>query len=68
MVAESALERDDPTGMDAAIAAYLAACEVEGKSPRTVQAYRETLRGTFGAQGRACARGGESRNRPTDPT
>ncbi len=41
MVAESALDRDDPTGMDAAIAAYLAACDVEGKSPRTVQAYRE---------------------------
>ncbi len=43
MVAESALDRDDPTHLDAAIAAYLAACEVEGKSPRTVQAYRETL-------------------------
>ena len=43
MVAESALDRDDPTGLDAAIAAYLAACDVEGKSPRTVQAYRETL-------------------------
>ena len=44
MVAKSALDRDNPIGMDAAIAAYLAACDVEGKSPRTVQAYRETLR------------------------
>ncbi len=43
MVAKSAPDRDDPTGLDAAIAAYLAACDVEGKSPRTVQAYRETL-------------------------
>ena len=33
MVAETALERADPTGMDAAIAAYLAACEVEGEEP-----------------------------------
>jgi site-specific recombinase XerD len=30
-------------GLDEAIAAYLAACEVEGKSPRTVDAYAETL-------------------------
>ena len=44
MLAKSALDRDDPIGIDAAIAAYLAACDVEGKSPRTVQAYRETLR------------------------
>ena len=36
MVAASARERVDPAGMDDAIAAYLAACEVEGKSPRTV--------------------------------
>ncbi len=43
MVAASARERVDPAGMDDAIAAYLAACEVEGKSPRTVQAYSETL-------------------------
>ncbi len=43
MVAESAVDRDDPTVMDAAIAAYLAACDVEGESPRTVEAYNETL-------------------------
>ena len=30
--------------LDDAIAEYLMACEVEGKSPRTVQAYDETLR------------------------
>ena len=37
-----------PTGpqkpLDEAIAEYLMACEVESKSPRTVQAYDETLR------------------------
>lgn len=32
-----------PTRLDDAIVAYLAACEVEGKTTRTVQAYRETL-------------------------
>ena len=31
------------TGLDEAIAAYLTACEVEGKTRRTVQAYAETL-------------------------
>ena len=31
--------------LDEAIAEYLLACEVEAKSPRTVQAYAETLRG-----------------------
>ena len=30
--------------LEAAIAEYLIACEVENKSPRTVQAYAETLR------------------------
>ncbi len=30
--------------LDAAINEYLLACDIEGKSPRTVQAYRETLR------------------------
>ena len=30
--------------LDEAIAEYLLACEVEAKSPRTVQAYAETLR------------------------
>ena len=43
MVAELVRYTDDGMGLDEAIAAYLAACEVEGKSPRTVQAYRETL-------------------------
>ena len=33
-----------PKPLDDAIAEYLMACEVEGKSPRTVQAYEETLR------------------------
>ena len=33
-----------PKPLDDAIAEYLMACEVEGKSPRTVQAYDETLR------------------------
>ncbi len=43
MVAELVLQTDDGMGLDEAIAAYLAACEVEGKSPRTVDAYAETL-------------------------
>ena len=43
MVPEAARDRGDPATLEAAIAAYLAACDVEGKSPRTVQAYRETL-------------------------
>ncbi len=43
MVAELVAYTDDRMGLDEAIAAYLAACEVEGKSPRTVQAYAETL-------------------------
>jgi integrase/recombinase XerC len=43
MVAELVLQTDDRMGLDEAIAAYLAACEVEGKSPRTVDAYAETL-------------------------
>ena len=34
--------REKPLGD--AIMEYLMACEVEGKSPRTVQAYDETLR------------------------
>ena len=33
-----------PKSLDDAIAEYLLACAVEGKSPRTVQAYAETLR------------------------
>ena len=43
MVAEMVRYADDGMGLDEAIAAYLAACEVEGKSPRTVDAYAETL-------------------------
>ena len=43
MVAELVLQTDDGMGLDEAIAAYLAACEIEGKSPRTVDAYAETL-------------------------
>ena len=43
MVAELVRYTDDGMGLDEAIAAYLAACEVEGESPRTGQAYRETL-------------------------
>ncbi len=43
MVAEMVRYTDDGMGLDEAIAAYLAACEVEGKSPRTVDAYAETL-------------------------
>ena len=38
MVAELVRYTDDGMGLDEAIAAYLAACEVEGKSPRTVDA------------------------------
>jgi len=34
---------DEGMWLDEAIAAYLAACAVEGKSPRTVDAYAETL-------------------------
>lgn len=45
MDAEPAPERGDLATMEAGIAAYLAACDVDGKSPRTVQAYRETLHG-----------------------
>ena len=43
MVAEMVRYTDDGMGLDEAIAAYLAACEVEGKSARTVDAYAETL-------------------------
>jgi site-specific recombinase XerD len=43
MVAELLHYTDDGMGLDEAIAAYLAACDVEGKSPRTVDAYAETL-------------------------
>ena len=43
MAAEMVRSTDDGMGLDEAIAAYLAACEVEGKSPRTVDAYAETL-------------------------
>ena len=38
------LDPDDALTLAAAIPAYLAACTVEGKSPRTVDAYAETLR------------------------
>ena len=43
MFAEMVRYTDDGMGLDEAIAAYLAACDVEGKSPRTVEAYAETL-------------------------
>ena len=43
MGAEMVCSADDGMGLDEAIAAYLAACEVEGKSSRTVDAYAETL-------------------------
>ncbi len=43
MAADFAADGGDDTGLEAAIAAYLTACEVEGKTPRTVQAYAETL-------------------------
>ena len=39
MVAELVHYTDDGMGLDEAIASYLAACDVEGKSPRTVDAY-----------------------------
>ena len=48
MALDFAADGGDDTGLEAAIAAYLTACEVEGKTPRTVQAYAETLR-RFGA-------------------
>ena len=44
MAAEFTPDPGEGTGLDEAIAAYLTACEVEGKTPRTVQAYAETLR------------------------
>ena len=44
MGAEMVRHPDDGMGLAEAIAAYLAACAVEGKSPRTVDAYAETLR------------------------
>ena len=44
MIAEMVRHPDDGMGLAEAIAAYLAACEVEGKTRRTVQAYAETLR------------------------
>ena len=44
MAAEFTPDPGEGTGLDEAIAAYLAACEVEGKTRRTVQAYAETLR------------------------
>ena len=31
------------TALDAAVAAYLSTCAIEGKTARTLQAYRETL-------------------------
>ena len=43
MIAELVPYTDDGMCLDEAIAAYLAACDVEGKSPRTVDAYAETL-------------------------
>ena len=43
MAAEFTPDPGEGTGLDEAIAAYLAACEVEGKTRRTVQAYAETL-------------------------
>jgi len=43
MVAELVHYTDDGMGLDEAIAAYLAACDVEGKSPSTVDAYAEAL-------------------------
>ena len=43
MNSQAILESTAPTHLGTAIDAYLAACEVEAKSPRTVQAYRETL-------------------------
>jgi len=43
MVAEMVRYTDNGMGLDEANAAYLAACEVEGKSRRTVDAYAETL-------------------------
>ncbi len=43
MDAEMVPYTDDGMGLEEAIAAYLAACDVEGKSPRTVDAYAETL-------------------------
>ena len=43
MAADMVRSTDNGMGLDEAIAAYLAACEVEGKSPRTVDAYAETL-------------------------
>ena len=50
MVAKVVRYTDDGMGPDETIAAYLAACEVDGKSPRTVDAYPETIamfRGIF---------------------
>ena len=44
MAAEFTPDPGEGTGLDEAIAAYLAACEVEGKTRRTIQAYAETLR------------------------
>ena len=43
MNSQAILESTAPTHLGAAVDAYLIACDVEGKSPRTVQAYRETL-------------------------
>ena len=55
-------ETHPPTGpqkpLDEAIAEYLMACEVESKSPRTVQAYSETLRVFRRVVGREDQRGG----------
>ena len=50
MLAEMVHYTDDGMRLDEAIAAYLAACDVEGESPRTVDAYAETL-GMFHAIG-----------------
>ena len=44
MTTAIAPEFTDDLPLDAAIEEYLLACDIEGKSPRTVQSYRETLR------------------------
>lgn len=44
MVVASLPEDTEDRALDEAIAEYLLACDIEGKSPRTVQAYQETLR------------------------
>lgn len=44
MVAVTPPEDLETRSLDDGIAEYLLACEIEGKSPRTVQAYQESLR------------------------